>query len=457
MITTPFGNLLAFILTVSILVTFHEFGHFWVARRLGVKVLRFSVGFGKPLFSWKDKLGTEYVIAAVPLGGYVKMLDERNEKVASEYKSEAFNNKGVWARIAIVAAGPFANFLMAILVYWAMFMMGVPGIKPIVGEVKPQTPAAIAGIEAGEQILSVNGKKTRSWQQVNLALIESMGDTSLMEWQVADIGHPEAYRIVTMPFPTETLDTAGQGDLVSILGLRRAAPPIPSRIGTLVKGGAADAAGLEAEDKIVSVNSITIDSWQEWVQVVRAFPNKPLAVEIEREGLIQHKKLTPALRVDQKGNEYGFIGASPAPFDWPQEYKTLEQYGPGLALVRAVEKTWELSVLSLKMLFRMVKGQVAANNIGGPISIAKGASQTLDAGLVHFLSFLGLVSISLALLNLLPIPVLDGGHLLFYLIEAAIGRPLPDSVQIMSIKAGMAILIAITLLAFYNDLSRVWG
>lgn len=456
MITTPFGNLLAFILTVSILVTFHEYGHFWVARRLGVKVLRFSVGFGRSLFSWRDKSGTEYVIAAIPLGGYVKMLDGRSDRVPAELQSQAFNNKNVWARIAIVAAGPLANFLMAIVVYWLMFMMGVPGIKPIVGNVNPDTPAAVAGLQRGEEILSINGNKTHSWQQVNLALIESLGSDEAMTWQVADVRSPQLDRQVMVRLPAE--DTlSSQGGLLPALGIQRATPPIPAVIGTLVKDGAAATAGLKENDKIIRVNSVSIDSWQAWVQVVRAFPNKSLSVQIERDNAVKELELLPRARVAQNGREYGFIGARPAAFEWPPEYKTLEQYGPGIAVIRAVEKTWDFSVLSLKMLFRMVTGQVAANNIGGPISIAKGASQTLDAGFVHFLSFLGLVSISLALLNLLPIPVLDGGHLLFYFIEAMTGKPVSDSVQMMSIRVGMGILIAITLLAFYNDLSRVWG
>ena len=446
-------TLLAFIVAIVVLVAFHEYGHYWVARLCGVKVLRFSIGFGKVLYSKKFSGGeTEWALSAIPLGGYVKMLDEREGEVSPADLPRAFNRQSVYKRMAIVVAGPLANLLLAIVFYWALFIYGVPGIKPVVGKIAADTPAALARLQSQDTIVSINGTLTPSWQDVRWVLLDSVlqGDGAELE-----IRNTQGV-LVQRTLDLGTLSAADlDSDFLRKLGMQPFQPEVQAIIGKLLEGDVAQRAGLQTGDRIVTANKETVADWSAWVDVVRSHPAQPLQLEIQREGHLIRLELVPA-SVDEGGIPVGKIGAGPridqAAFD---ALKVDVQYTPINALGQAMRKTWETSVVSLKMMGRMLMGQISLKNLSGPITIADYAGQSASMGLGAYLSFLALISISLGVLNLLPIPLLDGGHLLYYMVEWVKGSPVSESLWEAGQKLGVALLFALMALALFNDFSRL--
>lgn len=441
------------IVTLGILITFHEFGHFWVARLCGVKVLRFSVGFGKPLIRWHDKKGTEYVIAALPLGGYVKMLDEREGEVPEELANQSFNRKSVGQRFAIVAAGPLANFLLAIVAYWFIFVVGTQVPAPLVGQVEQSTPAALAGLKQGDEILSINGKTTPSWQEVGLSLLGHMGETTRITLTVRN--EQDSYqRELSLPL-TDFLAGQEQPDPFTSLGIQPWRPAMAPILGSIQPTGAAQAAGLQAGDKILAVNDLAITSWAALVEQLQAHPNQQLLLLIERNQQRLELAVTPGVRQQEDGRVVGFIGAGVQMPEWPVELLRDQRFGPIDSLVRASQKTVEMSWLTLNSIGKMVTGLISPKNLSGPITIARVASDSARSGWESYISFLAYVSISLGILNLLPIPVLDGGHLFFYALEAIRRKPVAERIQEAATRVGVLMLGSLMLLAFYFDLLRL--
>ncbi len=447
-------NLFFFILAVGVLITFHEFGHFWTARRMGVKVLRFSVGFGTPLWRYqKSPADTEFVIGALPLGGYVKMVDEREGEVAPQDLAYAFNRQPLVSRSAIVAAGPGFNLLLAVLLYWIVAVSGETGLKPIVGPVEPGTLAAQAGFQSGDEIVAVGGEKSPTWSQViSLLFAEVIQNRSIQVEVVTQAGDKQIRMLAIPKELAENPNLLGQK-----LGLRPFEPPLPPVIDQVEPGSPAEAAGLRSGDRIVAADGEPIEEWRQLVEIVRANPKRPLKFVVERHGQIQAITLTPAEVVSQDGKPQGRIGAGvkvpPGLYD---ALKVTYRLGPVEALTKAVGKTAEFSWLTLKMLGKMLIGKASVQNLSGPISIAQYAGQSAALGMSYFLKFLAIVSISLGVVNLLPIPVLDGGHLLFYLVEAVRGKPLSDQTIARLQQVGMAILIALMALAIFLDIQRLF-
>jgi len=446
----------ALIVTLGLLIAFHEFGHFWVARRMGVKVLRFSIGFGRPL--WSKKSGddqTEYVLAAIPLGGYVKMLDEREGEVPPAELHRAFNRQPVRKRIAIVVAGPLFNFIFAIMAYFVMYLIGVPGVKPIIGEVTQASPAAQAGIVKGDEFVKVGNQETPTWNTVRMALLEESLDNDRIVIQYKDAAgdvHGAQLDVKGMSMEEK------QRNLVQHLGIEPFRPAYPAIIGDLSADGAAQRDGLRTGDKILAVNGKEVSLWEDWVDVIRQNPEHTLKVDLERNGEVQVIMLTPKREQTEAGETIGRIGASPqVSEDLINQYRAVVSYGPVKAMWTAVTETWRMAVLTLRMLGKMLVGEVSLKNLSGPITIATYAGYTASIGLTTFLSFLAVVSISLGVLNLLPIPILDGGHLLVYLIEGVKGKALSEDVQARMQHVGMVILAMLMMLAFYNDIRRLLG
>lgn len=452
-----FLSIVAFIIAIGVLVTIHEYGHYWVAKKMGVKVLRFSIGFGKPL--WKKVAGadqTEYVLAAIPLGGYVKMLDEREGEVAASEVDRAFNRKSVWARIAIVIAGPLANLILAVLVYWLIFIVGITGIAPIVGDPLEESPAAMAGFQSEDRIVAVNGKPTPTWSTVYVSLLDGIvsggGDVDIA---VDTASGTTVTRKLALA--KELLNQ--QGDVVGSIGLRRWWPDVDPVIGGVVPGGAAEAAGLQEGDKILSSDGVAIGTWSELVTIIRANANKALNVIVLRDNTELNLQLTPALRETPEGN-IGFIGAretqSQEVID--EKLRTVERYPPLEALGMGFKRTLEMISVSVKMIGKLLTGQASLKNtVSGPISIAQFAGQSVSVGIDHYLSFIALVSISLGIFNLLPVPMLDGGHLLYYAIEAVTGKPVSEKIQIFGQQIGIVLLGTLMIFVFYQDILRVFG
>ncbi len=457
----------SFIVALGILITVHEFGHFWVARKLGVKVLRFSVGFGKPLLRYRERIntkgdptsgescmGTEYVLAAIPLGGYVKMLDEREGEVHESEVHQAFNRQSLPVRSAIVFAGPLFNFLFAILAFWLIFVSGDVGTKPWVGEVTAESIAEDAGFKAGDLLLDVNGNPTPTWQSTVYALLQAAADGGSVSVQVTDGDGVQQLR--QLPGPP-MMDMAEDGMLLQRLGIKPKRPVLPAVIGTVVAGEAAANAGLKTGDRILSVDGDETRLWSEFVAHIQERPLQSIELELERDGRLERVGVIVGVR-DANGERIGRIGAGvSAPDDLFDAYRVEVRYGALESLQKAVVKTWEMSGFMLKMLKNMITGDLSVKNLSGPISIAQAAGQTASYGAVQFLKFLALVSISLGVLNLLPIPVLDGGHLFFFLIEAVKGSPLSEEMQFKGQRIGMALLLGLMGLAFYVDLARVFG
>lgn len=443
-------SLIFFIIALSLLVFIHEFGHYWVARRCGVKVLRFSVGFGQKLWSKQLKNGTEFVIAALPLGGYVKMLDEREAPVAEAELDQAFNRQPLRNRVAIVSAGPIANLLFAVFAYWVIMVIGVPGLKPIIDDVTADSPAAMAQLMPGEEIIAVNGKTTptvnRLFQQW-LKFAQS-GETVTLTTRSTDM---ETIKQLTLP----KLGLDDAGSLFSQIGIKTVQPDMPPVLGEIVADSPAERAGLQTGDELISANGKQLSSWQDWVALIQSSANEEMRIEILRDGQVQQLDITPA--ADE--NNVGRIGAAvnTEGYEIPAELRSELRYGPLAAIPQAFSQTWQFSVTTLSGLWGMLVGTVSSDNLGGPIAIAQFAGDSAQQGLIAFISFMAMISISLGILNLLPVPVLDGGHLLMYFFEWVRGKPLPESIQIQGQKIGLFLILLLMVFAFTNDIARLIG
>jgi len=444
-------TVLWFLIAIGILVVVHEYGHYLAARLAGVKVLRFSVGFGKPLLSRRfGRDQTEWSLAALPFGGYVKMLDEREGEVPAAQAHRSFNRATVWRRIGIVAAGPIANFLLAIMIYFVLFLHGMPALKPMIGEPPADTPAAKAGLVAGDEIRSVNGTDTPSFQELRLSLLRAGVAGDALELKLAD---GRSVRLDAASVETENLEQ----DTLRPLGIVRYDPEIEPVIGKVLPDGAAARAGFQPGDRLISANGKAVANWQDWVQLIRQHPAKPLRIEYERQGQRAELDVIPDA-VEESGQRVGKIGAGPqvdesvlAPL------MTEVRYGPFEALGRAAVKTWDMSLFTLEMMGRMVLGQVSWKNLSGPLTIADYAGQSATLGWISFVSFLALVSVSLGVLNLLPVPLLDGGHLMYYVAEVLTGRPVSERTMEIGSRIGMTLLLLLMSFALYNDLQRLIG
>ncbi|WP_440873996.1 sigma E protease regulator RseP [Thalassotalea sp. PLHSN55] len=445
-------NLLSFVFALGILVTVHEYGHFWVARKCGVEVQRFSVGFGQPLWRKTDKWGTEFVIALIPLGGYVKMLDERVDDVKEEDKHKAFNKKSVYRRIAIVGAGPFANFLFAIFAFYLMFLIGIPTVKPIVGEVEPQSIVAQASLPNNSELVEVAGKATKDWQDVNLALVGEIGSATI-EVKAKEVGsdYVKSYQLNTenWQFKPES-----QSALTS-LGIKPYRPKVDNIVAAVAKDSPANKGGLLEGDKLLAINGERLnDDWHSFSTEIKKYPNQQVSLLVSRQGQELELTVKPQAK-NIAGKQVGYLGVSPKVHPWPEQYKIQISYGPIDAIGEGINRTWQMVTLSFDMIGKLITGDVSVKNLSGPISIAQGAGNSAGHGVVYFLGFLALISINLGIINLLPLPVLDGGHLLYYLIELCTGKPVPEKVQEIGFKFGAMALLGLMGLAIFNDLSRL--
>lgn len=446
-------TLLYTFIALGMLVTIHEFGHFWVARRCGVKVERFSIGFGSALCTWHDRFGTEFVIAALPLGGYVKMLDNQDSEVRCEDKLHTFSGQGVWRRIAIVSAGPLANLLLATILFWMLYLAGEVGVKPVIGDITPKSPAQVAGFESGMKIVKVEGENTPSWNSVSKELFKFIGKSG-------DIN-------ITVKLPDSSVTT----DLTINVDkwLRDSVEPVPLRalgispdyefqalnLAEVAEDGAAARAGLIMGDEILMVNDKPVTGVDYFVNVVASNPQREINLKILRGDLTKLITVVPDV-IDRDGVRVGQIGVHLAPRGkYPDEYVFRHVHTPWSALWRSFEETSNYSIFILNSLGKLLIGELSTKNLSGPITIAKVAGESGRAGIDNFVRFVAILSIMLGVMNLLPIPVLDGGHLMYFVVEIVKGSPVSESVQLASYKIGLAILVTLMLWATFNDLSRV--
>lgn len=446
----------AFVLALAVLVSVHEYGHFWVARRCGVKVLRFSIGFGKSLFSWHDRQGTEYVIAPIPLGGYIRMLDEREGPVLPEERSRAFNCKHPLIRMAIVLAGPLANLLLALVMLWLVQMIGLRTLVPVVGEVVPGSPAAEAGIRPGKEIVAVNDRETRDWDAVDRELLLASGQKEPVELRLGSEASASGQG-GTSSVLVRDWHVSGQAGASGLteLGIVPWQPKLEAVIGGLMAGEAAEKAGLQVGDRILAIDDRPVSDWMDWVGRLRASPEKTLKLDVMRRGEPVSLSLTPSRKQQESGPDTGFVGAEVAAFFWPEDKIRTIRQRPLAALGPAFEQTWSLSLLTAKSLARMVTGQLSLDQLSGPVGIARAAGVSMAGGLSHFLTFLAMLSISLGIINLLPVPVLDGGHFLYHMAEWIRGRPLSQRVQDIGVRVGLILIFGMMCTALVNDFSRM--
>ena len=439
--------------TLAVLVAIHEYGHFWVARRCGVQVLRFSIGFGKSLFSWSDRQGTQYSIAAIPLGGYVKMLDEREGEVPAADLDKAFNRKPVLQRIAVVSAGPLANLGLAVVAYWGLFFSGETGYVPIIGEVEVGSVADVAGLEAGQEIVAVDGGKTPTWQALSFRLLDRIGDTGSISFAVKYPNSDMVYESEALV--QRWLSEQEQPDLFGGLGITMYRPDVPPVVDEVVAGSPAAAIGLQPGDAVLRADGVAMPLWMDWVEYVRARPQQPIELEYERNGELMRAVIVPERISDEQGESFGRVGVGVALPEMPPEMVRQFHRGPIEALGASLVRTGELTLFTLKSIKKMVMGLISPKNLSGPITIAKVATASAKSGLESYISFLALLSVSLGVLNLLPIPVLDGGHLLFYTVELLAGRPVPEKIQALGYQLGLFLVLGIMMLALYNDFARL--
>ena len=455
-------SVLALIVTLGILVTIHEFGDFWVARRCGVKVLRFSIGMGKAVKSWIGRDGVEYVIAPIPLGGYVKMLGQEDIAVAdtkeipTSQQHLCFAYKPLWQRMAIVAAGPIANFLLAIFIYWLInISYGINGIAPVINGISENSSADRAGLQVGDEIIAVDSEETIIWQQVSLQMLNRLGETGELVVTVNPYDSSTS-RDITIPIQA-WLRSDVEPDPVTDLGIVRF--EIPARIAELVTGGRAERDGLRAGDEIISVNGESILGWSHWVAVIRSNPELALDVIVKRGESEAGLEIRPELVRLNNGTAIGRIGASVQETALSEildsEMQRHISFNAFTAIQPALQETWNNSVFVLDSIKKMVIGLISVRNINGPITIAQVAGETASYGLEVYLGFLALLSICLGVFNLLPIPVLDGGHLFYYTVEAIMGRPVPERVQTWGLQLGLSLIFGIMILAIYNDVNRL--
>ena len=467
-------SVLALIVTISILVTVHEFGHFYVAKKCGVHVERFSVGFGKVLVRLQGKppkvdnayatqgahtvsneplAGTEYCIAMIPLGGYVKMLDERDTFVADDLLDFAFNRKPLWQRTLIVAAGPLANFILAFFVYWILFVAGVSGVAPILGEPAPGSAAERAGLKAGIEILRVDDKATGTWSEVNLALFDRLGDSGAIKMIVRTEAGLDNVQTLSLPI-ARFLAGEDEPRPATALGLGLMQPLFAPILGEVSAGSPAETGGLKAGDQVILADGIALDAWSDFVALVQARAGQRISLRVKRGQSDLYLEVMPEAVATSEGT-IGRIGVALGPQQWPSSMQRLTRAPFYTAWLPALDKTYEMTRFTFESIGKMIQGLVSTRNLSGPITIAKIANQTAGNGLESFLGFIALVSISLGVLNLLPIPMLDGGHLVYFLIEGVTGKPVSEQIQTWGLQIGMVFLVGIMMLAFYNDLLRL--
>lgn len=440
----------AFVVALGILVAVHEWGHFYVARRCGVQVERFSIGFGKPIWRKTSKAGTEYVIAMIPLGGYVRMLDSRIDDVPPELEHKAFNHKPVLQRMAIIFAGPGVNFIFAVFALWLMYLVGLQTVKPVIGTIEPESIAAQAGIVNGDEVIKVGTRSTPDWEAVNLEVVSYIGQESAL---VTVLTQDKKEKEVTFTLEGWNFDPDSESPLSS-LGITPFRPNPTLEVGFVGEDSAAQQAGLQPGDKLLALNGDELTTWQALVDVIVESPGKSVELSIERDGQPQQLRATIARRDTPEG-QTGYLGVSPTFEAWPQGYVFTHQYGIVEAVGRALDKTWRLMTLSVEMIGKLVTGDVSVKNLSGPISIAQGAGTSAGYGLAYFLSFLALISVNLGIINLLPLPMLDGGHLMFYIVEWLTGKPVPEAVQEWGYRIGGVLLFMIMGIAIMNDIARI--
>lgn len=446
-------NIASFIVALGLLVSVHEYGHFWVARKCGVRVEKFSIGFGKTLWRTYDKHGTEFVIALIPLGGFVKMLDERVDDVAEEDKQYAFSSKSVYQRMAIVAAGPIANFLFAIVAFYLMFIIGISSVKPIIGNVEIPSIASSANLDAQRQIVSVNNENTQDWQAINMALIAQLGeDTLTIGTKAIDSTYVTHHQLDTSNWHFEPSKTSA----MQSLGIVPYIPKISPIVAAIDPQGTGAKSGLLIGDEIISVEGVNLyGNWQSFVDIIQRSSNLTLPITVSRNDINQNISLFVGTRKGTDGHNTGYIGVSPTIQPWPDSYKIDISYGPIEAISKALDSTWNLISLSFNMIGKLFTGVLGVDNLSGPISIAKGAGDSAGVSLAYFLQFLALISINLGIINLFPLPILDGGHLFYYFIELVSGRPVPEKVQELGFKLGALILLSLMSIALFNDFARL--
>ncbi|MEY4591045.1 MAG: metalloprotease RseP [Pseudomonadota bacterium] len=446
-----FYTLLMFTLVLIVLVGVHEYGHFSVARLCGVRVLRFSIGMGKPFLSFYDKQGTEFCLAPIPLGGYVKMLDETEGPISPSERHLSYNQKSPWARMAILAAGPVANLLLAMVLFAFLGMGGIQSLAPEVFEVKPASAASQAGIEPGQEIIAVDGVPTPTQEEVMEQLLRRLGESGEIIFVTRNgRGHEQTHTIHLH----EWLQGTHEPDPFENLGFelyRRQALPI---VGQVMPKGAAERAGFKALDKLIQINGEPVVSWKQWVESIKQSPNQPLNVRLERDGLLQEVVLTPDGEVHD-GKLIGRIGVYPQGAPIPEHLKRTRTFTPVGAVVYGFEKSYSTASLVLLSIKKLLVGEISTKNLSGPIGIAKVAGDSARAGLVYYLGFLAQLSVYLAVLNLLPIPVLDGGHIMYCLLEAAKGSPVSEKLKLYSAQLGLVLLGCVMVVAFYNDILRL--
>jgi len=443
----------AAILLLGPLIAIHEFGHYFVARKLGVKVLVYSIGFGPTLLKWTSKKsGIQYQLSALPLGGYVKMLDEREGNVAEEDLPYAFNRQNPWKRIAIVAAGPLINLAFAVVLFWALFLPAQEQLNTRVGKVLPNTPAATVQMQSGDKITAIDGTPVSTWEKLNYALVDRVGETGHI---AVTAQREEEFKTFQLPIQ-QFLKDQSQSPL-EVLGFTPYRPQIPAVITKLGEGGAAVLQGMKEGDRIVSINGVSMKDWFDVVQVVQASPEKLLKIDVMREQKLVQLEVMPQGKRDNMGNVTGVLGvqSDPGKVTIPNDYKQTIQYTPVEAFTMALDKTGQLSSMILSSIVKMVRGLIGLDNLSGPITIAKVAGQSAEMGWQTFISFMALMSVSLGILNLLPIPMLDGGHLIYYFIELIRGKPVSEQIQLVGLKIGMVLLGSMMLLALFNDFMRL--
>ena len=443
----------AAILLLGPLIAIHEFGHYFVARKLGVKVLVYSIGFGPTILKWTSKKsGIQYQLSALPLGGYVKMLDEREENVAEADLPYAFNRQHPWKRIAIVAAGPLINLIFAILLFWLLFLPSQEQLNTRVGKVLADTPAAAAQMQVGDKITAIDGTPVTTWEKLNFALVDRVGETGKIQVQAERAGEIKTFSLPIQNF----LNDQSQSPL-DILGFTPYRPQIPAIVSKLSEDGAAIRQGMQVGDQIIAIDGVKMNDWYDVVQVVQASPEKLLKVDVLRNNQVQQLEVMPQGKRDNMGNVSGVLGvqSDPGKIVIPEDYKQTIQYSPSEALFMAVDKTGQLSSMILNSIVKMVRVLIGLDNLSGPITIAKVAGQSAEMGWQTFISFMALMSVSLGILNLLPIPMLDGGHLVYYFIELIRGKPVSEQIQLVGLKIGMVLLGSMMLLALFNDIMRL--
>jgi regulator of sigma E protease len=440
----------AFIIALGILVAVHEWGHYYIARLCGVYVKRFSIGFGKPIWSKVDKHGTEFALAAIPLGGYVRMLDERVDEVPPEMASQAFNNKSVGKRMAIIAAGPGVNFIFAAIALYAMFLIGISTIKPVIGEVSPDSIAAQAGLTGNMEIIAVGSRETPDWEAVNLELMSYIGQESM---PVTVVSESDSARQRVLDIAGWNFDPDSESPLRS-LGISPFRPGATLTVAYVAEQTAASEAGLQQNDEIVALDGQPVTAWEDLVAQIKNRPGEQVEIRVNRAGQTYDLSATIGRRDTPEGQD-GYLGVSPFAEPWPEGYVFTHQYGLLEAVGKAVDKTWRLMTLSVEMIGKLITGDVSVKNLSGPIAIAQGAGNSAGYGLVYFLSFLALISVNLGIVNLLPLPMLDGGHLMYFTIEWITGRPVPEEVQEWGFRIGAMLLFTIMSIAIFNDITRL--